>query len=345
MFLAGNLKGNSHKKRGYHSFLFFVAQSTMTAIPKGAKENHRDTPRAWCFPFGTGSIHKAFFIVVVAAVLITTASLSWWTKRWVHESRGVVSSSACRPSPQQSTMQDQQQASKAREILHQFHLQELTSHAMIPDKAEILIILGHGQHMVERIFDLTDKQRLHVDTAIEQVRQDPRNKFILVTGGYGEAILMANYAIQQLSVQRPVTTADSSSSSSSFLPLHPMQVMAESSSRTTLENAINTRDMLLRSPIIPIYSSSSTETKINLTLVASAWHLPRARLIFQKVFVEDDNFDVSDGIAVTFGDVPDLERQVQILKKNVLVLREMGYSISKLEEETTAREIKRHDNE
>lgn len=232
----------------------------------------------------------------------------------------------------------------AAAIFQSFH-SRFDSH-VLPVDAEIFVVLGFGKPTIDYnnknknnsgIFELTPEQKLYVQTATDLVRQDLSRRFVLVTGGYGEAIVMANFALVEL-----LQTAER--------PLHPMQVLAETSSRTTVENALHTRDMLKQSASLLATTTTTTTSKnVRLVLVARAWHLPRARLIFESVFASDANISVSPGLSPPPGmavasssssdDLVDWDHQVQILHKNVQVLRAMGYRMDDQQVEAAARAI------
>jgi len=174
----------------------------------------------------------------------------------------------------------------------------------LPFGSEILVVLGCGKPF-EKGGELSAEAQQRVDLSVELVKE--RNGFLLFTGGYGEGILMAASAYSKLGSLS-----------------HPQQILVETASRTTLENALNIRDMLTHNPIFQ-------GKNLLVTVVSSDWHVPRALMLFENIM--PDFRTQSQGLKPAKAATRKfLEQQVVYLHNDVRSLEGLGYSVRNVDQ-------------
>ncbi|KAL7570855.1 hypothetical protein ACA910_018920 [Epithemia clementina (nom. ined.)] len=199
-------------------------------------------------------------------------------------------------------------------------------HALPASGATIIVVLGFGKPTQQRQTSLSDKALHHVKVAVD-LALTTNDSFLLFTGGYGEGILMAAKALELWFLLTNTTTTNHNHS-------HLMPVFTETASRTTTENALNTKVMLDHHPI---FVNQQPPQHLHIIVVASDWHLPRALLNFRAVFLlghpQNDDHHSSrytvQGHAVKWHLDPKgpklADQQSGYVQDNADLLRELGF--------------------
>lgn len=209
-----------------------------------------------------------------------------------------------------SLQREEAKMARVNRILNHHEQDWFVEHS-IPEKIHLVIVLGFGKPVLKgKVEGLEKKAKKHVAEAVKMVAdvENDYPRFLLFTGGYGEALMMATESIRKLAEQG--------------VDIHPLQVTAETASRTTVENALNSLAMVEDTPAFH-------GTKfVSVSIMASPWHVPRAKLIFDAIWGIPTVAHPVKWQSPKTESRDFIDKQVIVLGRNVEMLRDLGYQIS-----------------
>ena len=129
------------------------------------------------------------------------------------------------------------------------------------DLYDVIIVLGHSNDWKGTLSPIAE-QRIAKGIELFEKGNAP---FILLTSGRGKEFNVTSKAHAQWAKQELLKR----------LPLSPNRILTETTSRSTIENALFAKKVI---------DKKGWE---RLLVVTSGYHLSRARMIFNKVFAED----------------------------------------------------------